>query len=196
MLNSIDMGKDVGIMPVGFLFTGSVGMLHLMVLRFKRVRQICNLLFPYRFEYRIMGPEFINSDNLTPELTGHAFIDQHPVAEKFPADGGAVRIDYADNPRAVGLPTRKYTPPLWDILTVVLYFLKFLRKFIGIVGQHVNMEEFICESIPGKIIMVGNFSLNFYELPKARAALPATVALKLHHSKIHFMLILIIKIGI
>jgi|GEM_PF-4862739 hypothetical protein len=196
MFNSIDMGKDVGIMPVGFLCTGSVGMLHLMVLRFKRVRQVSYLLFPYRFKYLVMGPEFIDSDNPAPELSGLTVIDQHPVAEKFPADGGAVRVDYAENTRAVGLPVRKYTPFLGGILTFVLHFLEFIGKFIDVLGQHVNTKEFIGDPVPAKIFIIGHFSLNFYELPKAFAALPAAVALKFHHSKIHFMLILIIKIGI
>ena len=47
MFQSVDMGKDVGIMPVGSLSTGGVGMRDLMVLRFKRVRQVGDLLFPY-----------------------------------------------------------------------------------------------------------------------------------------------------
>jgi hypothetical protein len=141
-----------------------------------------------------MGPEFIDADNLAPELTGHAFIDQHPVAEKFPADSGAVRVDHADKTRALGVPVHKYAPFLGVTFTVVLHFLKFIGKFISKLRQYVNMEEFIGDPVPAKIIMCGNFSLNFYELPKARAAFPATVALKLHHSKIQFMLIRIIKI--
>jgi hypothetical protein len=143
-----------------------------------------------------MGLEFIDSHNLAPELAGHAFIDQHPVAEKFLADGGAVRIDYAYKTRAFRVPVRKYAPFLRGTLTVVLHFLKFVGKFISKLWQHVNMEEFIGDAVPAKIIMCGNFPLNFNELPKARTALSTTVALKLHHSKIQFMLIRIIKIGI
>jgi hypothetical protein len=39
-------------------------------------------------------------------------------------------------------------------------------------------------------------ALNFYELSKARAAFPTPVALKFHHSNIHFMINWIIIIGI
>jgi hypothetical protein len=178
------MGKDVRIMPVGFLCTGSVGMLHLMVFRFKRVRQVSYLLSPYGFEYRIMGLELVESDNLAPELTGLVEIDQHPVAEKFLADSGAVRVDYAQKSRAFGVPAREYAPFLRGILTIVLHFLKFIGKFITKLRQHVNLEEFIGDFVPAKIIMFGNLSFNFYEIPKTFAALPATVALKLHHSTI------------
>jgi hypothetical protein len=196
MFQSVNMGKDMRIMPVGFLCTGTVGMLHLMVLRFKRVRQVSYLLSPYGFENRIMGLELVESDNLAPELTGLVVIDQHPVAEKFLADSGAVRVDYAPKPRAFSVPAREYAPFLRGVLTVVLHFLEFIGKFISKIWQHVNPEEFIGDSVPAIIIMVGNLSFNFYEIPKTFAALPATVALKLHHSKIHFMLINIIKIGI
>jgi hypothetical protein len=34
----VNMGKNMRVMPMGFLRTGSMGMLHLVVLRFKRVR--------------------------------------------------------------------------------------------------------------------------------------------------------------
>jgi hypothetical protein len=196
MFQSVNMCKHVMIMPVGFLCTGCMGMLHLMVLRFKRVRQMSNLLLPYRFKYCIMGLEFIDSDNLAPALTGLAVPYQHPVAEKFPADGGTVRVDYAGKTRAVALPVHKNAPSLGGIRTVVLHLLKFIGKFIGILGQHVNMEEFIGDSIPAKIIMVGNLSLKFYKIPKTHAASPTTAALKLRHSKMHFMLIRIIKIMI
>jgi hypothetical protein len=159
-------------------------MLHLVVLRFKRVRQVYYLLFPYRFEYRITGLEFIDSNKLAPALTGLAIPYQHPVAEKFPADGGAVRIDYAGETRAVTLPVHENAPSFGGILAVVLHFLKFIGKFIGKFGQNVNMEKFIGDPIPAKIIMVGNLSLNFYEIPETHAASPTTIALKLRHSKI------------
>jgi hypothetical protein len=90
----------------------------------------------------------------------------------------------------------KNAPVPGGIFTIVLHFLKFIGELIGIFGQQVNMEEFIGDSVPAKIIMGGNFSLNGYKIPKTYAASPATIALKLHHSKIHFMLDLIIKIGI
>jgi len=143
-----------------------------------------------------MGPELVESDNLAPELTGLVVIDQHPVAEKFPADSGAVRVDYAQRPRAFRVPFRKYTPFIRGIITIVLHFLKFVGKLISKLWQHVNPEEFIGDSVPAKIIMFGNLPFNFYEITKTFAALPATVALKLHHSNILFMLIRIIKIGI
>jgi hypothetical protein len=123
-------------------------------------------------------------------------VNQHPVAEKFLADSGAIGVDYAHKPRAFGVPAREYAPFLGGILTVVLHFLKCIGKFISKLWQHVNLEEFIGDSVPAEIIMLSNLSFNFYEIPKACAAFPATVALKLHHSKIHFMLINIIKIGI
>jgi hypothetical protein len=178
------MGKDVMVMPVGFLCTGSVGMLHLMVFRFKRVRQVSNLLFPYRFEYRIMGLELVDPNEFTPELTGLVVIDQHPVAEKFLADSRAIRVDYAHKSRTFGVPAREYAPFLGGILTLVLHFLKCISKFISKLWQHVNPEEFIGDSVPAEIIMLGNLSFNFYEIPKACAAFPATVALKLHHRTI------------
>jgi hypothetical protein len=104
MFQSVNMGKHVVIMAMDFLGTRRMGMLHLMVLRFKRVRQVSNLLFPYSFKDCIMGLEFIDPDNLAPALTGLEIPDQHPVAEKFLADRGAVRIDYAHKPRTVGIP--------------------------------------------------------------------------------------------
>jgi hypothetical protein len=195
MHQSVNMGKHVMVMPVGFLCTGSMGVLHLLVLRFKRMRQMSNLLLPYRFKYRIMGLEFIDSDNLAPALTGLAIPYQHPVAKKFLADGGAVRVDYAQKSRAITLPVHKNAPTLGGILTAVLHFFKFIGKFIGILRQHVNMEEFIGDSIPAKIIVVGNLALNFYEIPKTHAASPTPAALKLRHSKINFMPTRIIKLG-
>ena len=47
------------IMPVGFLCTRGMGMLHLVMLRFKRVWQVGDLLFPYRFKDRVVSPEFV-----------------------------------------------------------------------------------------------------------------------------------------
>jgi hypothetical protein len=60
----------------------------------------------------------------------------------------------------------------------------------------VHLEEFIGDTVPAEVIMLGNLSLNFYELSKARAASPTPVALKFCHSNILFMLNWIIKIGI
>ena len=183
MFQSVNMGKHVVFMAVGFLCTRCMGMLHLMVLRFKRVRQVSNLLFPYSFKDCIMGLEFIDADNLAPALAGLEVPDQHPVAEKFFADSGTVRIDYALKARAVILPVHKNAPYFWGILSVVLHFLKFFCKFIGILRQYVNMEEFIGKSVPAIIIMVGNLTLNCYEVPKAHTASPASIALELRHSK-------------
>ena len=104
MCQPVDMGKDVGIMPMGFLATGSVGMIDLVVLRFKRVRQVSDLLFPYRFKDLIMGPEFIEPDNPAPHLTGLVVVDYHAVAEKFLADGGAGRVNCAAEPRTSRIP--------------------------------------------------------------------------------------------
>jgi hypothetical protein len=143
-----------------------------------------------------MGLELVDSYEFAPELTGLLVIDEHPVAEKFLADSGAVRVDYAHKSRAFGIPAREYAPFLKGILTVVLHFLKCIGKFISKLWQHVNLEKFIGDSVPTIIIMGGNLSFNFYEIPKACAAFPATVALKLHHSKIYFMLIKIIIIRI
>jgi hypothetical protein len=159
------------------------------------VLQVSYLLFPYRFKYYIPGLEFIDSNNLTTALTGLAVPYQHPVAEKFLADGGTVRVDYAGKTRAVALLVHKNAPFLGGILTVVLHLLKIISKFISILWQYMNMEEFIGDSIPAKIIMIGDLSLNFYIFPKTHAASPTTIALKLRHSKMHFMLNWIIKIG-
>jgi hypothetical protein len=143
-----------------------------------------------------MSPDFIHTDNFTAELAGPAIIDQHPVTEKLFAYGGAVRINTTEKTRTPGLPVHKYASLLGGILTVGLQFLKFFCKLIAIFRQHMNMEEFVRDSIPAIIIMCSNFSFNFNEFPKTNTASPATIALKLHHSKIHFMLTLIIKIGV
>jgi hypothetical protein len=70
MCQPVNMGEDVRIVPMSFLMTGGVGMMDLVVLRFKRVRQVSDLLFPDRFKDLIMGPEFIKADNPAPELSG------------------------------------------------------------------------------------------------------------------------------
>jgi hypothetical protein len=154
-----------------------------MMLRFKRVRQVSNLLFPYSFKDRIMGLEFIDTDNLAPALTGLEIPDQHPVAKKFLADSGAIRVDYALKARAIALPVHENTSSFGSILSVVLHFLKSISKFIGILREHVNMEEFIGKSVAAIIIMFGNLPLNCYEVPKAHTASPTSIALELRHSK-------------
>jgi hypothetical protein len=143
-----------------------------------------------------VSPEFIEPDNPSAELPTLSFVDQHPVAEKFLADCGAIRVDYTLKTRSFALPVHKYAPLLRSILSVLLHVFKFFCKLVDIFREYMHIEEFIRYSIPAKIIIIRNFSLNFYELPKAHAASPAPVALKLHHSKIYFMIIKIIKIGI
>jgi hypothetical protein len=194
MFQSVNMGKQVVIMAVVFLCTRSMGMLHLVMFRFKRVRQVSYLLFPYRFKNLIMGLEFIDADEPAPALTGLVVPDHHPVAEKFPADGGTVRIDYALKARAVAFPVHKNAPCFGGILSAGLQFLKSVSKFISIFRQHVNMEEFIGDSIPAKIIMVVDLTLNFYKIAKTHAASPTAIALELRHCKLHFMFLRIIKI--
>ncbi len=51
-----------------------------------------------------MGPEFIEPDNLAPHLTGLVVVDDHAVAEKFPADGGAGWVNCAAEPRTLWIP--------------------------------------------------------------------------------------------
>ena len=155
-----------------------------------------NLLFPYRFKDLIVGPEFIEPDNLPPHLTGLVVVDNHAVAEKFLADGRAGWVNCTQKTRTIGVPERKYAPFLRGVLSVVFHLFKFIGKFIYKLRQHVHLEEFIGDTVPAEIIMLGNLSLNFYELSKARAAFPTAVALKFHHSNIHFMLNRIIIIGI
>jgi hypothetical protein len=123
-------------------------------------------------------------------------VDYHAVAEKFLADGGAGGVNCTQKTRTIGVPERKYAPFLRGVLTVVFHLFKFIGKFICKFRQHVHLEEFIGDTVPAKIIMLGNLSLNFYELSKARATFPTAVALKFHHSNIHFMLNRIIIIGI
>jgi hypothetical protein len=188
MCQPVNMGEDVRIMPMGFLMTWSVGMIDLVVLRFKRVRQVSDLLLPYRFKDLVMGPEFIEPDNPAPHLTGGVVVDYHAVAEKFLADGGAGWVNCTQETRPIGVPERKYAPFLRSVLTVVLHVFKSIGKLIRKFRQHMHLEEFVGYTIPAKIIMLGNLSLNFYELSKARAASPTAVALKFHHSNIHFML--------
>jgi hypothetical protein len=195
VFQSVDMGKEMGMMPVGCLFTGSVGMRNLFMLGIKGVRQVSYILFPDRFEYLIMGHEFVDSDEFAPALAG-LVLDQHAVAEKFPADGGAIRVNYAQKSRVLTFPVHKYTSFLRCIFTLVLHFRKFIGKFVGVLRQHVNMKEFIRESIPAEIIMTGNLSLNFDKIPDAHAASSTPVAVELHHGKIQFMFTRIIKIGI
>jgi hypothetical protein len=101
MCQPVNMGKDVGIMPVGFLATGSVGMINLVVFFFERVRQVSDLLFPDRFKDLIMSPEFVEPDNPAPQLTGLVMVDYHAVAEKFPADGGSGRVDCTTESRTI-----------------------------------------------------------------------------------------------
>jgi hypothetical protein len=48
MFQSVQMRKDVRIVAVRSLHTGRMRMRHVLVLRYKRVREVCNLLFPYR----------------------------------------------------------------------------------------------------------------------------------------------------
>jgi hypothetical protein len=196
MCNSVDMGKDVGIMPVGFLIAGSVGMMYIVVLRFKRVWQVSDLLFPYRFEYRIVGLELVDPNEFSPKLPGVVVVDQHTVAEKFLADGGAGGVDCAEKTRAFWVPARKYAPFLLFTFAIPFHLFKFVGKFISKFRQHVHLEEFIGDSVPAEVIMFGDLSLDFDEVSKASAAFPTAVALKLYHSNIHFMLNRIIKIGI
>ena len=100
----VDMGEDVGIMPMGVFTTGSVGMVDFVMFRFKRVRQVSNLFFPDCFKDLIMGPELIEPDNLPPHLTGLVMVDDHAIAEKFPADCGAGRVDCTTESRAIRIP--------------------------------------------------------------------------------------------
>lgn len=104
MFQSVNMGEDVWIMSVGFLVTGGMGMINLVVFGFKRVRQVGDLLFPDRFKDLVMGPEFIEPDNLAPHLTGLVVVDYHAVAEKFLADGRAGGIYCTGEPRAIRIP--------------------------------------------------------------------------------------------
>ena len=46
VLQPVNMGEDVRIMPMGVFPTGSMGMVDLVVFFFKRVRQVGDLLFP------------------------------------------------------------------------------------------------------------------------------------------------------
>jgi hypothetical protein len=104
MCQPVNMSKDVRIMPVGFLATGSVGMIDLVVFFFERVRQVSDLLFPDRFKDLIMGPEFVEPDNPAPHLTALVVVDDHAVAEKFPADGWAGWVNCAAEPRTSRIP--------------------------------------------------------------------------------------------
>jgi hypothetical protein len=194
MLDPVNMSKDVRVVPMGFVLPGSMSVLYLLVLRFKRMWQVSDLLFPYRFQYRVMSPEFVEPDDPSTELTGVLLIDQHPVTEKFLADGRAIRVNYTLKTRTFGFLVHEYAPLLRGILPVLFEFIEFIGKLIDIFGEHMDIEEFVRYAIPAKIIIIGNFTFNFYELPEAHTASPAPVALKLHHSKIYFMSIGIIKI--
>jgi hypothetical protein len=153
------MGKDMGVMAVDFLCTRRMGMLHLVVLRLKRVWQVGDLLFPYCFKDRVVGPEFVHTNNFTAELTGPAIIDQHPVTEKLFADGGAVRINNTEETLTFGLPVHKHASLKGAIFTIALQFLKLFCKLIAIFRQHMNMKEFIDDSITAIVIMSSNFSV-------------------------------------
>lgn len=195
MPKCVNMGKYMMVMPMGFLCTGSMGVLHLMVLRFKRVRYMSDFLFPYRFKYLILGLELIDPDNLAPALTALVVPNQHTIAEKFLAYGRTVRVDYTCKAGTAGLPVHENTPFLGRIITIVLHLLKLIGKFIDIFGLHMDMEEFIGDSIPAKIIMVANLSFNFNKIPKTNTATPTPVTLKLRHSNLKSLLIGLITFG-
>jgi hypothetical protein len=59
-----------------------------------------------------------------------------------------------------------------------------------------DMKEFVGEPVPAVIIMRSNLSLNVDKIPNAHAASSTPVTVELHHSKIQFMFVRIIKIGI
>lgn len=56
-----------------------------------------------------MGPEFIDPDELATNLIGLLMFDQHPVTEKFPADGGTAWVYNADKSWAIGILSGKKT---------------------------------------------------------------------------------------
>jgi hypothetical protein len=49
----------------------------------------------------------------------------------------------------------------------------------------VNRKEFVCDTVPAKVIPVADLALDFDELPKTLAAFSAEIALKFHHAGIN-----------
>jgi hypothetical protein len=142
-----------------------------------------------------MRLQLIDPHNPSPAIT-RPVLDQHTVAEKFPADGGAIRVYDAQKSLGILLWVHKYASLPGGILPVVLHLFKFIGKFVCIIGVHMNVEEFVRDPVPAKIIMTGYLPLHFDKVPDAHAAFPTSVTIKLHHSNFKFMLIGIIKIGI
>jgi hypothetical protein len=195
MLEPVNVRKDVRIMTVRFLCAGSMGMGHFLMIRFKRVRQRGYFFFPYRCEDFIMSPEFVNPDKFATELTGLPVINQHPVAKKFPADRRPRGVNNADKSGPFRVLSREYTTLVGIILASVLHFFECPGKFIGILWQHVSLEEFVGNCVSAEIIVGGNLSFDVNELPETCTAFSAQVTLKFDHSTILFMTIGIIKIG-
>ena len=132
-----------------------------------------------------MGPELIDAYQFATDLTALAVFNQPPVTEKFPADSGSGRVNHADESRAIGILVRKYASLLVSS-TRVLYLFKGIGKFISVLWQHMNLKEFVGDTVPAEIIMGRNLPLHVDELPKARAAFSTQVTLKPDHTKILF----------
>jgi hypothetical protein len=195
MIQAVNMGKDVMIMPMSSLCTGCMGVGHFVVLRIEQVRKMGDLILPDGFECRIMRLQLIDPHNPSPAIP-RPVLDQHPVAEKFPADGGAIRVDDAQKSLGIFLRVHKYASLPGGILPVILHLFEFIGEFICIIGVYMDVEEFVRDPIPAKIIMTGYLPLHFDKITYAHTAFPTPVTIELHHSNFKFMLIRIIKIGI
>ena len=142
-----------------------------------------------------MSPELVDSYDSTPDLTGGVMLDQHPVAEKFLADGGARRVNCAGKSLAFRVFPHKYARFFGVFLAFFVHVNEFFIDFISKFRKHVNLEEFICYAIPAIIIPFGYLSLDFNELAKALAAFAAPVAFKFRHIGNNSMSARLIKIG-
>jgi len=126
-----------------------------------------------------MGFELIDTDHPSPCLTGCMMMDEHAITLEIPADGGAGGINSTRKPLAFGVLPAEETSPVVRIFPARL--LKVFGYLIRKVGLDMNKKQFIGYPVPAIVISVGKLPFNLYELPKALAAFPAPVAVKLGH---------------
>ena len=171
MPETIDMGVNMGVVPMSNLGSGSMGVLYRVVFCLKRVWQDSDLLIPYFCEDLIMSPELINADDPAPDFAALRMMDQHAVTEKFPADCGSCRVYGTCKSLAFGvLPAECAAFLRCRELSAIL--LKIFFNLISKLRLHVYREEFIRYTISAEIIPPGNLPLNPDELSKTEQHFP------------------------
>ena len=183
MPEAIDMGVDMGLVPVSHLGPRSMGVLNRVVLCLKRVRQDSDLLIPDRSQDLIVSPELVDADDLAPDLSALRMMDQHAVTEKFPADRGPCRVDGAGKPLAFWVLSHERAA----FLRCGGFPASFLEFFFDLVSElvlHMHLEEFVSDTIPTEIISFSYLPLDPDELPKTRTTFPAPVAIEFYHTNL------------